>query len=346
MGRLLKIWMATFLIGFFGFILISPINAQQFLAQKTENNTVTKNLQQLEQKIATFETISGGKLGVSAAHLESGEQVNLHGDERFPMASTYKIPIAIQLMQKVSQGEIQLNQQIEIEPRDLRHNSKIAESFKPPKQSLSIKDLMDTMMITSDNTASDILIEKAGGAKAVTAFLHQHNLKNMRVDRTEAEMLAETLNISLPPKEKWTGKMFKEYLDSGKAQNQELIRRRNVDNLKDTATPKAMTSLLTQLDRKKLLKPELTKLILDAMKRCETGAKRLKGLLPKEVTVAHKTGSDFLATNDVGIITLPKNKGHIAIAVFVKNSDKPMPEQEKAIASVARSVYSFFVSQN
>ncbi|MGL5807887.1 MAG: serine hydrolase [Xenococcaceae cyanobacterium] len=80
------------------------------------------------------------------------------------------------------------------------------------------------------------------------------------------------------------------------------------------------------------------------MERCETGASRLKGLLPKEVVVAHKTGTDFLATNDAGFITLPDRKGHIAIAVFVKNSDKPMPEQEKAIAEVARSVYSFFVS--
>jgi beta-lactamase class A len=344
MRRSLKIWLATFLIGFFGFILISPTNSQQWLAKNTSDTIAAKNPQQLEQKIASFESISGGKLGVSAVHLESVKQINLHGDKRFPMASTYKIPIAIQLLQKVSQGEFQLKQQIAIEPQDLRHGSKIAESFKPPKRSLSIKNLMDTMIITSDNTASDLLIEKAGGAKAVTAFLQEHNLKNIQVDRTEAEMLAETLNITLPPKTEWTSKMFKDYLDSVTAKDKESIRRRNAGNLKDTATPKAMTSLLIQLDRKELLKPELTNLILDAMLRCETGKKRLKGLLPKEVKVAHKTGSDFIATNDVGIITLPKNKGHIAIAVFVKNSDKPMPEQEKAIAEVTRSIYSFFAS--
>jgi beta-lactamase class A len=344
MHRSLKIWMATLLIGFFGFILIFPLNAQQTLPKNASDNILTKDTQQLEQKIATFETISGGKLGVSAVHLESGQQVNLHGDEPFPMASTYKIPIAIQLLQRASQGEIKLKQLIAIEPNDLRHGSKISDYFNPPELSISSKNLMDLMMITSDNTASDILIEQAGGAKAVTAFLHKHDLKSMRLDRTEAQMLAETLDISLPPKAKWTYKMFKGYLDAGKAQNQELIRRRNANNLKDTATSRAMTSLLIQLDRKKLLKPELTALILDAMERCETGAKRLKGLLPKEVVVAHKTGSDFLATNDAGIITLPKNKGHIAIAVFVKNSDKPMAEQEKAIAEVARSVYSFFVS--
>jgi beta-lactamase class A len=337
MRRSLKIWIATFLIGFVGFILISPTNAQQLLS---------KNPQQLEQQIATFEAISGGRLGVSAIHLESGEQINLHGDERFPMASTYKIPIAIQLLQKVDRGEIQLNQLIAIEPNDLRHGSKITDYFNPPELSISSKNLMDLMMITSDNTASDILIEEAGGAKAVTAFLHEHNLMDMQVDRTEAQMLAEMLDISLPPKAKWTAKMFEDYLDSEKAQNQELIRRRNADNLKDTATPKAMTSLLSELYNKKLLKSEHTILILDAMERCETGAKRLKGLLPKEVEVAHKTGSDFLATNDAGIITLPNNKGHVAVTVFVKNSDKPMPEQEKAIAEVARSVYSFFASQS
>ncbi len=344
MRRVFKIWLAMLLIGFFGFILISPINIQQSLAKNASDTILTKDPQQLEQKIASFESISGGKLGVSAIHLESGEQVNLHGDEPFPMASTYKIPIAIQLLQKVSQGELQLNQQIAIEPKDLRHGSKITDYFNPPELSISSKNLMDLMMITSDNTASDILIEKAGGAKAVTAFLHEHKLTNMRVDRTEAEMLAETLDITLPPKTEWTSKMFKDYLDSDKAKDKESIRRRNAGNLKDTSTPQAMTSLLIQLDRKELLKPELTNLILDAMLRCETGAKRLKGLLPKEVEVAHKTGSDFIVTNDAGIITLPKNQGHIAIAVFVKNSDKPMPEQEKAIAEVARSVYSFFVS--
>jgi beta-lactamase class A len=335
MLRSLKIWLTIFLIGFFGFILISPINTQPL---------VTKNLQQLEQKIATFEATSGGRLGVSAIHLESGERVNLHRDKRFFMASTYKIPIAIQLLERVDRKEIQLNQEIAIEPNDLRHNSNISKSFKPPKTALSIKDLMDTMIITSDNTASDILIEKAGGAKAVTAFLQQHNLKDIQVDRTEAEMLAETLDISLPPKEMWTFKMFKDYFDLGKTQNQEKIRRRNADNLKDTATPKAMTALLSELYNKKLLKPESSLLILDAMERCETGKKRLKGLLPKEVTIAHKTGSDFLATNDVGIITLPQNKGHIAIAVFINNSNKPISEQEKAIAEISRSIYSFFES--
>ncbi|MGL5807886.1 MAG: hypothetical protein ACRC11_21025 [Xenococcaceae cyanobacterium] len=47
MRRVSKIWLATFLIGFFGFILISPINAQQFLTTNAVNSIEAKNIQQI-----------------------------------------------------------------------------------------------------------------------------------------------------------------------------------------------------------------------------------------------------------------------------------------------------------
>ena len=57
MCRSLKIWLAMLLIGFFGFILISPINIQQSLAKNASDTILTKDPQQLEQKIASFEKI-------------------------------------------------------------------------------------------------------------------------------------------------------------------------------------------------------------------------------------------------------------------------------------------------
>jgi beta-lactamase class A len=50
-------------------------------------------------------------------------------------------------------------------------------------------------------------------------------------------------------------------------------------------------------------------------------------------------------TNDVGIITLPEDAGHVAIAVFGKSSEKEIPERERAIAQIARMVYDFFLFQ-
>src|SRR5256885_16701709 len=54
-------------------------------------------LPRLEREIERVSKIAGGVVGASAVHLETGRKVSFHGDERFPMASTFKIPIAVQI---------------------------------------------------------------------------------------------------------------------------------------------------------------------------------------------------------------------------------------------------------
>ena len=87
-----------------------------------------------------------------------------------------------------------------------------------------------------------------------------------------------------------------------------------------------------------------TDLLLDIMRRCETGPNRIKGLLTPDIVVRHKTGTLGIGVaNDVGIIELPNNAGHIALAVFVKESTRPADQQERAIAQIARATYDYFL---
>jgi beta-lactamase class A len=79
------------------------------------------------------------------------------------------------------------------------------------------------------------------------------------------------------------------------------------------------------------------------MKRCETGLTRIKGLLPPDTEIMHKTGSIAMTANDVGIITLPGDGGHVVISVFVKSSEKGIPDRERAIAEVSRTIYDYFI---
>ena len=78
-----------------------------------------------------------------------------------------------------------------------------------------------------------------------------------------------------------------------------------------------------------------------------TGEARLRGTLPKGTPVADKTGTGEAAssTNDVGLITLPEGKGHLAMAVLISGSKLPAEEQEKLIAELARVAYDAHVSQ-
>jgi beta-lactamase class A len=106
-----------------------------------------------------------------------------------------------------------------------------------------------------------------------------------------------------------------------------------------------MLTLLERVYRKDLLKPESAELLLDIMRRCRTGEARLKGMLPLGTEVAHKTGTIGRTTNDVGIVKLPDNTGSVAIAVFVKSSDKEVSARERVIAEIARAVHDFFLFQ-
>jgi beta-lactamase class A len=78
------------------------------------------------------------------------------------------------------------------------------------------------------------------------------------------------------------------------------------------------------------------------MKRCRTGAGRIKGLLPPNTTVAHKTGTIGGVVDDVGIMYLPDEAGHVAIAVLSKQTRATDVEVERAIAQIARYAYDYF----
>jgi beta-lactamase class A len=81
------------------------------------------------------------------------------------------------------------------------------------------------------------------------------------------------------------------------------------------------------------------------MQSTTTGHMRLRGLLPPGTVVAHKTGTTATylglngATNDVGVITLPRDRGRLAIAVYVKGSTRDDAARDHIIAMVAKAAF-------
>jgi beta-lactamase class A len=166
------------------------------------------------------------------------------------------------------------------------------------------------------------------------------------VNRSTAQLIADWAGVSnLPPEDQWTPSTLRAAYASVKAEEQKAAAKRFDADPRDTSTPDAMAALLEKIYRKDLLKPESADLLLDIMHRCRTGEARLRGLLPQGTKIAHKTGTIGGTTNDVGIITLPDNAGHVAIAVFVKSSEKEGAARERAIAEIARAVHDFFLFQ-
>ena len=321
--------------------------ASQTPASRRADSSNDPSLQRLEREIARLSKVSGGVAGVTAIHLETGRRVSLNGAERFPMASTFKIPIAVQLLTRIDKGEIKLDQMIEVRQSDLHPGSgTLTDLFNKGGLALSVRNLMELMLLISDNSATDVLLRTAGGAEAVTARMRSLGIDGINVNRSTAQLIADWAGVNtLPPEEQWTPATFFVAFAAVKPEDRKAAATKFDSDPRDTSTPDGMAALLERVYRKNILKPESVDLLLDIMRRCRTGDTRLKGLLPQGTEIAHKTGTIGGTTNDVGIITLPDNAGHVAIAVFTKASDKDGASRDRGIAEIARAVYDFFLFQ-
>ena len=165
--------------------------------------------------------------------------------------------------------------------------------------------LMHAMITRSDNHATDLLIRNLGGPDRIQEWLDQRNITGMRIDRNIAQLLAA---------------------------------KRDLWDVRDSSTPKAMVELLRRLDNGTLLRPWSRAYLLNLMSQCITGRNRMRAMLPVGTRVEHKTGTLSGYSSDVGFITLPDGR-RLAVAFFARATNN----RPRTIAAAARAVYDGFV---
>ncbi len=297
----------------------------------------------LQREIGRIAAASGGTVGVTAVHVETGRRVSLRGGERFPMQSVYKLPIALQVLRLADEGRVDLDRRVAVTRADLRPGASTLADEYPDGGTFALRDLVERMASLSDNTASDVVLRLAGGPAAVTANLRAHGVRGVRVDRSEGRMSLDFSGIPYAP-----GREQRSVIDSLFARVPSARQRAAMEaylaDPRDTATPDGMADLLVKLQRGRFLRPGSRAELMRILTRTPTGPARIKGRLPAGTVVAHKTGTSrtvagtTAVVGDVGIVTLPDGS-HAAVAVFVKRSTRGTGAAEADIAAVARAVY-------
>ncbi|HET9397591.1 MAG TPA: serine hydrolase, partial [Sphingomicrobium sp.] len=169
----------------------------------------------------------------------------------------------------------------------------------------SARQLMEAMLVHSDNHATDLLLRDLGGPRILQTWMTQVGISGLRIDRNIAQLLAS---------------------------------RRDLKDVRDSSTPRAMVTLLKRIDNGSLLKPWSRAYLLGLMAKCRTGKNRIRGLLPAGTLVQNKTGTLSGYTGDVGFITLPNGR-RLAIALFARyGNNRPY-----TIARAARVIYDGFL---
>lgn len=280
-------------------------------ANLQEAKTDEKSKQELQNQIERTASEAAGRVGVMATLLETGETVSLDPGGHFPMQSVYKFPIAMALLARVDSGQIKLEQTVRVEKSDFvrRGMHSPIRDRNPEGAEVSVSELLRLAVSESDGTASDVLLNLAGGAEAVGKYLGELGVTEIVVANSEKEIGRD-----------WE------------------------TQYRNWASPAGAVNLLRALHEGRGLSEPSRAFLLKLMMESSTGPRRLKGLLPKDAVVAHKTGTSgtedgvTAATNDIGIITLPDGR-HLAIAVFVSDSRADEATREAVIAKVAKAVW-------
>jgi beta-lactamase class A len=268
----------------------------------------------LRRQITQIAKSAKGVVGVSILGIESRDTLNYNGNSRMVLHSVMKFPIAMTVLHLVDKGKYKLDQTMKVSKKDMppKIYSPLRDKY-PDGTEISLGELLGYMVSQSDNTACDYLLKKIGGPKVVEDYLQSLGIKGIMVNASEGEMAAA-----------WEV----QYTNWSK--------------------PAEMVRLLDIFYQGKALTKTSNDFLYKIMTETTTGPNRIKGLLPKDVVLAHKTGTSPTndaglspATNDVGVITLPNGK-HMAIAIFVCNSTDDEATREAVIAKIAKAAWDFY----
>lgn len=272
---------------------------------------------ELRSSIKTLIHNTNATVGVSIIANNFRDTININNDLRYSMQSVFKFPLALAVLSEVDKGQLCLDQKIKITSDDLLPNtwSPIRDKF-PNGTIIPLSELIRFTVAESDNNACDILLRLIGGPNAVERFLSSHNISDISVKVDEREMHS--------------------YYHA---------------QFRNWATPFALTHLLTMFyssDENNMLSKTSYEFLWQVMVQTSTGANRLKGKLPKDVIVGHKTGTSgmsaenlIVATNDIGIIISPSG-APIFISVMVANSSETLECNERIISDIAKLVWSYY----
>jgi len=296
-------------------------------------------------------------IGVAAIHIESGKFFHYRQDELFKMASTMKLPVAIYLLHQVKNKNISLSKMVRIEPHDLVLGSgRMGYYLTYPSLIISIHNLLEAMMAISCNSSTDVILKYIGGVRATSNFIHSLGFKEINLNNNCEDLYYITSGMDIPKTK--IGRTLKNWKDEIK--NQPLNQRRIAAkeyfyNNTDTATPRSMMNLLVDLFNGSILGRDYSEMLLDIMSRC-TENERITKHLPYHVKTSHKTGSwwdrngrghEYATFSDVGIIYLPKGKGHVALAIYSKSDKNPKRgDHLKSIAKIAHLIYKEFYTKS
>jgi beta-lactamase class A len=271
-----------------------------------------------------------------AKHLGTGREVSVRADVPMNTASVIKIPVMILAFRDADAGRLNLDERYTIRTEDVRRGSGLLQTFAVGLQP-TLLDIVRQMIITSDNTATDIMIAKVGRER-VNHLLDSLGYRQTRLIMTTGQLF-RALWVQLDPK--YSSMTDREVFERG-APNDSAAAERSFALVADSSkwlgrtTAREMARLLEQLQRGELASKASTDQMLRILRQ-QLYASRLPQRIRFRAGIGHKTGDwPPLLGNDVGIVY--SASGPIIMSVFANLNRGDFFDVEAAEGRVAEDV--------
>lgn len=262
------------------FALCAAVCAAAAITALSQPGTQSNPLDsQIRAEAANFK----GKVYLFARNLDNGETYSYNGDEPVRTASTIKIAVMIEVWARVAEGKGKWTDELVLTPAARYSGSGILPEMSDGLR-LSLQDCVRLMMLLSDNTATNMVLDYLG-TDSVNERMNSLGFKNTRLMRrvggggdTKEGKLAENKRFGL-----------------------------------GSTTPHEMVDILEKLERGQIINTAASKQMIELMKREQ--ARFAIGRTTPEITVATKYGALDALRSCVGIVYT--KQGRIAMAITV-----------------------------
>ena len=296
-----------------------------------------------------------GDIGVYVYAVESGRSLSFRGDESWYLASGVKVPVAIAVMRSIEARELALDTPIVLLEADYVDGAG-ATNLHPAGTPLRVDYLLEQMLVHSDNTASDVLIRTVG-LERVNRIAQELVSQQVGIT-TLADVRRRTYGAFHPAAARLQGKDLLALKRARDGHARLALLAKLLDVPVDALAPGTLDSAFdayyaTQLNAAPLsdyahmlsalvlghaLDPASTNYLLGVMERVQTGRKRLRAGLPRDVVFAHKTGTQHRRACDFGIVTVDAGRQalerHVVIAACTRG-DASLTRSERALRDIA-----------
>ena len=260
---------------------------------------------------SAFESESGN-FALAYKNLASGEEIMINENENFHAASTMKTPVMIELYKQAEAEVFNLEDSILVKDEfysivdssiykmDIGQDSE-ARLYEKVGKSLPIRELMYEMITMSSNLATNILIDLVD-ARKVTNTMKDLGAKDINVLRGVEDLKA---------------------FDKG---------------LSNTTTAHDLLAIYEQLASGNIVSKEANKEMI-AVLTAQHFNDIIPLNLPKDITVAHKTGSITGVHHDSGIVYLPNGNNYVL--VLLSKEMKDFDKGTAMLAQVSKLIYDY-----